>query len=732
MSIARAFKVPIYYGHENLIDEICRYDEIYVKSLPLDVSYVDIIYSFLLDNTPYHMTLSERIGLILKRLLLGPIAIPCTCDTGIEELLFDNCYKELNKGVHIYFGRECGYDGLHGKVTYVTPTHIIRGLMSAKVWEEETCPLLCRCHFTDPSNYVLISLPKTISISLAAYPHLLNRITCELTITEIDMITDNVICTLGDDITDRVCIHYKYLFNYKHIVRDLSSFKSFYSIQLIMFELDKIMMQYPLMTHEFFITVKRKLMHEPQRALNVLRLSHTVVPKIDSDIYTIKQLLTSLNLNVKYEKHKKVCSFIVKKTYIVFRLDDLYWRNLCLLYATLSTASDTSAKPQISVGTVYQRMLCRLRHNRNFLKNGMCRNFDTRTISRYPVEFAEVTNVDENGLCVTAFNTNRVINVKASLKTDTNTRSPRCLTHSFVMFKKTFKEPACTISTFASNGVNDIHSLNLNMRGSYLDFLFNLNIYRLHMDVDRYFLPASVCNSNSSIDFHGLIDQDIIRSQRSAYWTTNFPCMVTSTNNVNVGWFKAATAIIPRVYGENLRDVVSKETLSIQHALADTVDIELQQFYVALERRNGAQLPFLTKQFILLLRTFLLILHDEISTSNISDFFRKAMRKGAFDFSQNVVAHSKTKHTCAIAGSRLCNNIPKILVRRKKIKLDYFGRNANLLTFLQHIDFKICSDKQKKLIGCILLYLRRKPAYKRSAHMVQQIIRKLVSRKSVR
>lgn len=196
-----------------------------------------------------------------------------------------------------------------------------------------------------------------------------------------------------------------------------------------------------------------------------------------------------------------------------------------------------------------------------------------------------------------------------------------------------------------------------------------------------------MCNSNSSLDVHGIEDQGVIRSERDrVYWTTNFPCMISNTDNINVGWFKAATAIIPKVSGAALENVLLKEltyVTSIEHLC---VDYALHRVFTVLETRNCYQIPFLSKQFILFVRVMMLRVCGLEYKLTIDRLIFRAIRDGVFDYHKNTVAHTKIKHTCALIGTRMANNVPKVLVKNKKVKLDYLGRNANLLTLCRHVD----------------------------------------------
>ncbi|AAM00726.1 protein UL87 [Panine betaherpesvirus 2] len=331
------------------------------------------------------------------------------------------------------------------------------------------------------------------------------------------------------------------------------------------------------------------------------------------------------------------------------------------------------------------------------------------------MEFAEVTGVSLDRIAVNAFNTNRVINMKAALSASSAScagccrlnRLPKNMTHSFVMYKHTFKEPACTVSTFVSNDAVYLNSLNVNIRGSYLEFLYSLGVYRLHVNIDHFFLPAVVCNSNSSLDVHGLEDQAVIRSERSrVYWTTNFPCMISHTNNVNVGWFKAATAIVPRVSGSDLEAILLKELSCIKNMRDVCIDYGLHRVFTQLELRNSYQIPFLSKQLILFIRVCLLKLHGREKRLYLDRLVFEAAQRGLFDYSKNLTAHTKIKHTCALIGSRLANNVPKILARNKKVKLDHLGRNANLLTVCRHVEANKISRVRLRVLVEVLSTLQ--------------------------
>ncbi|ACE95592.1 M87 [Muromegalovirus C4A] len=321
-------------------------------------------------------------------------------------------------------------------------------------------------------------------------------------------------------------------------------------------------------------------------------------------------------------------------------------------------------------------------------------------------EFSEMTAVSLNRVAVNAFNTNRVINLKATIVQTPRLSAfyvPRNMTHSFVMYKHTFKEPPYTVSTFVSNDAAHTNSLNVNIRGSYQEFLYALSVYKLYVNIENFFLPASVCNSNSSLDVHGIEDQGVIRSERDkVYWTTNFPCMISNTDNINVGWFKAATAIIPKVSGVALENVLLKELAYVTSIDQLCVDYTLHRVFTVLETRNCYQIPFLSKQFILFVRIMMLRICGLEHRLAVDRLIFRAIRQGVFDYHKNTVAHTKIKHTCALVGTRLANNVPKVLVKNKKIKLDYLGRNANLLTLCRHVDHA-CVDAHRleALIGVL-------------------------------
>ena len=351
------------------------------------------------------------------------------------------------------------------------------------------------------------------------------------------------------------------------------------------------------------------------------------------------------------------------------------------------------------------------------------------------MEFAEVTGVSLDRIAVNAFNTNRVINMKAALSSIAASglgvrapRLPKNMTHSFVMYKHTFKEPACTVSTFVSNDAVYINSLNVNIRGSYPEFLYSLGVYRLHVNIDHFFLPAVVCNSNSSLDVHGLEDQAVIRSERSkVYWTTNFPCMISHTNNVNVGWFKAATAIVPRVSGADLEAILLKELSCIKNMRDVCIDYGLHRVFTQLELRNSYQIPFLAKQLVLFLRACLLKLHGREKRLQLDRLVFEAAQRGLFDYSKNLTAHTKIKHTCALIGSRLANNVPKILARNKKVKLDHLGRNANVLTVCRHVEAHKLPRTRLKVLVEVLGVLQSISGTSHTREVIHQTLFRLCS-----
>lgn len=803
--------VPVWVDSHNLTREIsAEEDARLAQPAPVDAERTaELFWTLFRASPPSSRSDSERAKVVLCRLLLGPVTVPCFCEEWDVDEYMTRCAYNC-RGPVLYAHREwCRCSGATGdgrSLKFVVmqghhATHVFRGLLSLAEWNAHLPGVFCACNVFKSDRYVMAALPGHITLLLNHYPYLLRHICRFLTVPEIDECVSAMVSHLGKQIAARINIHYKILFGIGarlHVsprAAEANRSMFFLELQKLWISLD----YNNTVTNEFFETVFRAFHEDLGRVMLLLRLpgkTSPIVPRF-STVRFKKQVLY-FKLAVKYSKTKKEItdnSFCYRRLVITFGENDVVWRNLFVIYYHRFVASDPGAdesepltvangtaaalengpaagnalaasgrnpptsssasldallkrraRPAGPVGTAaastggtsagamgakhYVRVINRLNLVR--FREVMSENVDSGTrpnvcaspdgsfdfsgtgvIARYGKsrawteryecryepsvrrvvggrEFAEITAVSLNRMTANAFNTNRVINLKAALsRTSRPTlgRSPRNMTHSFVMYKHTFKEPACTVSTFVSNDAAYTNSLNVNIRGTYLEFLYALGVYRLYVAIENFFLPASVCNSNSSLDIHGLEDQTVIRSGRSkVYWTTNFPCMISTTDNINVGWFKAATAIVPKVSGRQLENIMLKELAHISGIREVSLDYGVHRMFTAIETRNSYQVPFLSKQFILFLRTALIKMHGWHRRVSIDHFLFRAVRYGIFDYQKEMVAHTKIKHACALIGTRLSNNVPKILVRNKKVKLDHPGRNANILTLCRHVD----------------------------------------------
>ncbi|AAF99175.1 pR87 [rat cytomegalovirus strain Maastricht] len=804
---ARVKNAPVCVNSHNLTREIAPFeDSRLAQPVAVDEDHITAIFRLLMAAGPdAGATEEDRARVVLCRLLLGPVAVPCYCDDwDVDDYMARCAYRCSGPALYVHRARcRCGADGggtmftlLHDHYT----THVFRGLLSLAEWNVRLVDVFCACNRFRSDRYVMAVLPKHFSVFIAYYPYFLVCLARYLTVPEIDDCVGSMTAHLGPQIAARVGTHYKMLFGANvRPARTLAAGRANYDFFLL--ELQKLWLHVSYrnaVTRDFFEVVFAAFHRETGRVMLALRSPGRVAltPSWFSVSRFRKQVLY-FELAVRCTKSKRESArnaLVHRKTVVAFADADVVWRNLFYVYYTWGEggrpaaaappaaplAAEAPAAVPVSPGEdpapargadgdagrvppgrgeagapravseerhdvsvaarqyvriVDRLALVRLRH-REWLRfresvvaagggagagssdgvpgfdfdpvRGLARHraadapsgrADGRTQGGRKIiggrEFAEMTAVSLNRVAVNAFNTNRVINLKATVSRDGRLsafRVPRNMTHSFVMYKHTFKEPPYTVSTFVSNDAAHTNSLNVNIRGSYQEFLYALTVYRLYVGVENFFLPAAVCNSNSSLDVHGIEDQGVIRSERDrVYWTTNFPCMISNTNNINVGWFKAATAIVPKVSGLALENVLLKELTYVTGIEQLCVDYALHRVFTVLETRNCYQIPFLSKQFILFLRVAMLRACGLERRLAVDRLVFRAMREGVFDYHKNTVAHTKIKHTCALIGTRLANNVPKVLVNRKKVKLDYLGRNANLLTICRYVD-QACVD----------------------------------------
>lgn len=773
-SATRVRSAPVYVNSCNLTKEISVDEDARLsQAIVVDEDHVDGIFRTLLSAAPESaVTDEDRARVVLCRLLLGPVAVPCYCDDwDVDEYMTRCAYQCRGPVLYVHRGRcRCGVDYRPLMFTVMHDhysTHVFRGLLSLAEWNTQLSSVFCRCTVFRSDRYVMAVLPKQQSIYIDYYPYFLGHLARFLTVPEMDDCVNAMTVHLGPQIAARVNVHYKMLFGATARPRSAST-ASRANYDLFLLELQKLRLNVNYhndVTRDFFECVFSAFHRDTGNVMLALRSPGKVPLTLkDFSLSTFKQQVLYFDLTVKYQKNKRDLGrngLVFQKTVMTFREDDVLWRNLFFVYYVWSpraagVVDETRCERPVAAtdrdrregsehvpARRYVRIVERLtlvrfrqRERNRDVRGKRC--FDFRPagiVARYRAvaasrdvagegeygthlrsvvggrEFSEMTAVSFNRLAVNAFNTNRVINLKATLSETTRsrlTRVPKNMTHSFVMYKHTFKEPPYTISTFVSNDAVYTNSLNVNIRGSYLEFLYALAVYRLYVNISNFFLPASVCNSNSSLDIHGLEDQSLIRSERSkVYWTTNFPCMISTTDNVNVGWFKAATAIVPKVSGRALESILLKE-LTYVSSIGDVhIDYGLHRIFTTLETRNCYQIPFLSKQFILFLRIMLLQIHGLEKKLYIDRLLFRAVRDGLFDYHRNTVAHTKIKHTCALVGTRLANNVPKVLVRNKKVKLDYLGRNANLLTLCRHIDYHRVDAARLRLLVDVLDCLER-------------------------
>ncbi|AEV80783.1 protein UL87 [Aotine betaherpesvirus 1] len=808
--------VPVHVNSHNLTQELSvEEDARFARSAPVNAERVRTVFRALYAAGPNHVNGErDRTKIVLCRLLLGPVAVPCYCDEwDTNEYMAE--HSRFCAGPLLYVHRQCrcrGGTAVSGQRLAFSvmkghqSTHVFRGLLSLSEWNVHLPRMFCSCLSFTSDRYVMACLPGSMSLHLDDYPYLMGEIGSVLNIAEIDECVQAMVQHLGQHVSNRVQIHYKLLFGVH--IRPKAPLARSGTEHFFALELQKLWLSVEYhneTTFEFFERIFHQFHVQRAQTMLALRTPEQTPCALNAfSLSRFKRQVLYFKIAVTYGKHRLGMGRNViryRRLHIMFSEADAIWRNLFFIYyeqqqqpppqqqpalrsdaesapsvpsaqsrvhvapcqnavnagATTSavvsknsvqvrcggtgvcggvpgghSAAATPGPPKTVVPTTSSRLarqavsatdLCRRRYicivtrllfARYRRRNGAMLDFTgaswsaaytahvreaRRATQRYAMqlrkliggrEFSEVTSVTLDRIAVNAFNTNRVINMKATLSTRPRPggrQFPRNMTHSFVMYKHTFKEPACTVSTFVSNDAVYTNSLNVNIRGSYLEFLYALGVYRLYVNIDHFFLPAAVCNSNSSLDVHGLEDQAVIRSERSkVYWTTNFPCMISNTDNVNVGWFKAATAIVPRVFGSDLEGIMLKELTCIREMGDVCIDYGLHRVFTELEFRNSYQIPFLSKQLILFIRGCLLKLHGVGKRVYLDRFMFEAIKSGLFDYSKNTTGHTKIKHTCALIGSRLANNIPKILIRNKKIKLDHLGRNANVLTVCRHVE----------------------------------------------
>nr|QRE02507.1 hypothetical protein [Otarine gammaherpesvirus 4] len=298
-------------------------------------------------------------------------------------------------------------------------------------------------------------------------------------------------------------------------------------------------------------------------------------------------------------------------------------------------------------------------------------------------QYAPLQHVSWKGFKMTAFTTNMVINTKIQ-------RNEQCcgyarilatprLTSNFVVRKFSMREPACTVSVFYTDDAGDGAAINVNIGGGMLNFWCAMSALHCLLPTSTIF-PASVANWNSTIDLHGLENQQLARCGRNGvFWTTNFPSVVSTQAGFNVSWFKAATATTSRVHGRELSQRMLMEAYAVLGHRDARTDLRKNALFATLERRCRYQVQAAHKRFLECLYEALSFLRLD------SGVLVRLARMGAFDFSRHTVSHSKSKQECALIGYRRCNSVPKALVCNKKTRLDERGRNANFLTFVAHM-----------------------------------------------
>nr|WOZ69469.1 ORF24 hypothetical protein [Ovine gammaherpesvirus 2] len=307
--------------------------------------------------------------------------------------------------------------------------------------------------------------------------------------------------------------------------------------------------------------------------------------------------------------------------------------------------------------------------------------------------FSPLTHISLNNFKVNVFNTNMVINTNVRcLQTPQGysqiVNVPK-LINNFVIKKYSVKEPAFTISIFYSEDFNLKAAINVNISGDIINFLYAMNTLKCFLPVTDIF-PASMANWNSTFDVHGLENQHLVRSgRRDVFWTTNFPSVVSSSEGYNVSWFKAATATVSKIHGSSLTKQVQQEVRRVIEHRNARLNYAKNQLFATLEHRNGAQVQAAHKRF-------LECLYECCSwTRTNTHALLELAQCGVFDFSKRMIAHSKSKHECALSGYKVCNLIPKVMINHKKTRLDDCGRNANFISCLHRISPHMASTKAK-------------------------------------
>ncbi|QDQ69232.1 virion UL87 [Colobine gammaherpesvirus 1] len=303
------------------------------------------------------------------------------------------------------------------------------------------------------------------------------------------------------------------------------------------------------------------------------------------------------------------------------------------------------------------------------------------TDSQLTLEMFDPTkHVSLENFKITIFNTNMVINTKMHCY-PTHAPSPTILnvprlTNNFVIRKYSVKEPSFTISVFFSETLCQVTAININISGDLMHFFFAMGTLKCFLPIKHIF-PVSIANWNSTLDLHGLENQSVVRmGRRDVFWTTNFPSVVSSKEGLNVSWFKAATATVSKVYGQQLVNQLQCELLPILTNPQARIDFTKNRIFSLLETRNRSQIQTLHKRFLECLVESCSFLRLDVSC------IRRAVAEGVFDFSKKIISHTKSKHECAILGYKKCNLIPKIYIHGKKSRLDELGRNANFTSFV--------------------------------------------------
>nr|APO38615.1 protein UL87 [Human betaherpesvirus 6A] len=726
-----ARSIPVFIDSCDLTAEVSRDEETRLaRSVPVVLEKIEsIIEKIFQTSGPNIVRDKDRAKIALCRLLLGPVAVPCFCEEwDTNDYLSKSGCKCIGPILYIHTSRCRCSDIPVFKFSIMKDyyaSHVFRGLLSLKEWNTHLPNVLCTCELSMSDRYVATVYPKQNSIYLEYYPYFLCYLCRHLTVIEIEQCTNDLISLLGPKVAQRVIIHFKLLFGFRYKPH-IGTVDSWFWENFFMLELHKLwltVVKHNRVTTDFFNVVYEKIQNYKQYAIKTLRMSSKAVPAIQRlCLAKFKQQLLYLNIKVTVKKNKReMClnGFVYGKTLYVVESSQLIFRNLLLLYYDYSLPDECKTNEENVLTAHYIRVISRLsfKRSRSALPPGVRPDFifvaqqpKCKELPNVPggIDFAEITSVRHGAVTLNAFNTNKVMNLKATISKSANFvyhRIPKTMTHSFVMYKHTFKEPAFTVSTFVSNDDLDMSSLNINIRGPYCDFLYALGVYKMHVSIRDLFLPAFVCNSNNSVDLQGLENQDVVRNRKKkVYWITNFPCMISNANKVNVGWFKAGTGIIPRVSGEDLQNVLLQELNNVREIPGLVFDMDLHQLLVLLEQRNLHQIPFLVKQFLIFLRLGLLMGYGHSRRNKVHDIMLHLISNGLFDFNKNSVANTKIKHGCALVGTRLANNVPKIIARQKKMKLDHMGRNANSLAVLRFI-VKSGEQKNKTVFIKLLEYL---------------------------